>query len=149
MIHDANWHVHNEGKTNAHLRLVSDGQTIAQCNIQRLKQRSPEQPLLLDEFKQGVVKALEDRYTRLLSAREWKRKDNYNILKVVAEGEVDKIPIQWTYYHLSNAGGHCATYVFTLEKESAESFAGYDQMMVDSIKPVSYTHLTLPTICSV
>ena len=28
-------------------------------------------------------------------------------------------------------------------------FARYDQGQVDAIFPVSYTHLTLPTICSV
>ena len=134
LIHDVDWHVRDDRARNAHLRLVTNGKTLAQCNIQRLKQRSPDEPLSLTEFKSGVVSALGDRYTKLLSAREYKRKDNYNVLKIVAEGAVDEIPIQWVYYHLSHPGGHCAAYVYTMEKESASSFDAYDQMMVDTIK---------------
>lgn len=134
LIHDVDWHVRDDRAGNTHLRLVTDGKTVAQCNIRRLKQRIPQEPLSLTEFKSGVIDALGERYGDVVTSREWQRQDQYNVLKVVVAGAVDKIPIQWVYYHLSSPAGHCAAYVYTMEQNSAESFAEYDSMMVNSLK---------------
>ncbi len=64
------------------------------------------------------------------------------ILRVVVAGTASELPIQWSYYHISNNAGRRAALVFTLESSLVERFPQVDRELIDSL---SFVELPSPT----
>ena len=84
----------------------------------------------LQEFQGKIEKALGNNFGQLVDSTEATREGGLKILRVIAAGEVEQLPIQWTYYHVSDKSGHRAAFVFTLESKLAKRFAAADQSLV-------------------
>ena len=67
------------------------------------------------------------------------------ILQVAALGVIDEVPIRWVYYHISNPEGRRMAYVFTMEADMAERFAGADQVLVGGLEFTARAETPEPT----
>jgi hypothetical protein len=53
---------------------------------------------------------------------------------VTVAGATGELPIQWTYYHLSDDHGHRVSLVFTIEGNLVERFAQIDREFVSGFR---------------
>jgi hypothetical protein len=85
-----------------------------------LASRPADNPLTLEKFKKEVATIVEaDKAARLQSAEQLKSRSGLNILEIQVSGEVEDVPLNWMYFHVSNIQGRCVTFVFTHEQELA------------------------------
>jgi hypothetical protein len=131
--HDASWFVTAEAREMMSLRQLERGDLLAHCNVTTMPPRSPEKPLSLETFQQDVDKALNEKIEKVEAATEWESPTGCRCLGVLANGTVEDVPVQWRYYHLSDAAGRQATIAVTVEQELLERFADGDRPMVDSM----------------
>jgi hypothetical protein len=134
LIHSRNWRVMVDRHDVTILRLIERGDLLAQCNASVLPDVKAGQQLTLESFQTDVQRALGESFGQVEEASQQMTEDGVRVLRAVVSGIVSEIPIQWTYYHLSNAKGQQAAIVFTLEAKLVEQFAGQDQTLVSSFQ---------------
>lgn len=127
MAVDRNWQVVNEDGQVAVLRLVERGDMLAQCNATRLPALAAGKKLSLTEFQADVRKALGDNFRQFTAATELTSSADYHVLRVVAQGAVSDLPIEWRYYHVTDRSGRRAALAFTISQQFSERFADHDQ----------------------
>ncbi len=133
LVHDTRWRVIASEEDAAVLRLMDDGQLIAQCNIVQLPRRPEDQPLTLSQFQQEVQKITGDSQARIVSTDRFNNESGLETLHVVVDGVESGIPFSWLYYHIAATDGRRVTMVFTLEKEAADYFADADRQLVNNL----------------
>jgi YD repeat-containing protein len=116
------------------LRFLDRGELIAQCNISPLDQLPADRRFTLEEFQGEVERALGKNFGRIDSAVERKTAHGLRLMKVVAEGTVSELPIQWRYYLAIDPEGHRVALTYTLESKLIERFADADMMMIESLE---------------
>lgn len=131
--HDVSWFVTAEARELMSLRELERGDLVAHCNVTTMPPRSPEKPLTLEAFQQDVEKALGEKLKEIDAATEWETPTGCQCLGVFANGMVEDVPVQWRYYHLSDAAGRQATIAVTVEQSLLERFADGDRPLVDSM----------------
>ena len=134
LLHDRRWQVMIDRHDVTILRLVNRGDLIAQCNISRLPELPEGQQLQLEAFQQEIRRALDKDFGQFVEASQSVMDRGLRVLRVVASGAVSELPIQWTYYHVSDDLGHRASYVFTMEAKLGERFAEADNVLVSSLE---------------
>ena len=131
-LHDSRWHVILDNDKTTMLRLVDNGDLIAQCNIARLSDLEHGKTLPLHNFQADIRKALGDNFSEFVEADETELESGLHTTRVVTVGTVGKLTIRWTYYQLTNAQGERATCVFTFESGTEERFAAADETIIQS-----------------
>jgi hypothetical protein len=130
--YDRRWYVTSEEKDVAILRLVDRGELVAQCNISPLANVSKQ--ITLNEFQDEIRQSLGKNFGEFLAATEDTSEAGYNVYRVVANGRVSDLPIQWVYYLLTSPEGTRASLSFTMESTLAERFAAADRELVGSLR---------------
>lgn len=133
LIHPETWHVAQDRADLAILRLLHDGEAIAQCNISILPDLPLGQSINIEGFQRDVQTALGNHLHRIVDARKQTTDDGRYILRVLAAGEVEKVPVQWIYYHLADEEGRRAAMIFTLRQEVAEKFGAADVALAENL----------------
>ena len=133
-IYDRRWHITRNEVDLSVLRFLDRGELIAQCNISPLDQLPAERRFTLEEFQGDVEQALGKSFGRIDSAAERKTAHGLRLMKVVAEGTVSELPIQWRYYLAIDSEGHRVALTYTLESNLVERFADADVMMIESLE---------------
>jgi hypothetical protein len=134
MLYDRRWHVTYDDAELTVLRLLDRGELVAQCNISSLPQLSAGSEFGLEEFQSEVQQALGKNFGRVDSAAEHKTATGLRLLKVVAEGTVSELPIQWRYYLAIDAEGRRVAMTYTMESSLVDRFADADATMVESLE---------------
>ncbi len=114
--------------------MIDRGDLIAQCNVSPLADRSAEKPLSLAQYRHDVEHALGERFDRILTVAEWTDDHGQLVYRVVAHGEVEKLPIEWRYYLIAHPSGSRTAIVFTVEAPLAERFDDADRQLVDTLQ---------------
>ena len=70
LMHGRKWHVLSKQPKFAVLRMVDEGQTIAQCNIREIAALPKEKRTTLESFKLDVVKGIANSRPQIVSATE-------------------------------------------------------------------------------
>ena len=134
LLHDRRWRVMTDHRDVTIFRLVDQGDLIAQCNVSSLPPLKKGEQLELQGFQNDIRKALGDKLGQFVEAGQSVSPAGVRTLRVVALGTVEKLPIQWTYYHLSNDQGRRAACVFTHESSLTERFAETDRTFGSSFR---------------
>ena len=71
---------------------------------------------------------------QIVDAKEETDPNGRRILRVVATGTVSNAPVQWIYYHVTNAQGERLSCVFTMGGEDSEAFGFTDLEMINSLR---------------
>lgn len=134
LLHDRRWNVMVDRHDVTILRMVDRGDLIAQCNISRLPQLAAGQQFTLEAFQEDVKKTLGKNFGQIVEATQDRADGGLRTLRVIVSGTTADIPIQWTYYHLSDDAGNRAALVFTIEGNLVEKFAHIDRELIDAFR---------------
>ncbi|MCA9153851.1 MAG: hypothetical protein KDA38_03655 [Planctomycetales bacterium] len=134
LLHDRRWRLMGDEAKLAVMRMVDQGDLIAQCNISNLPAFSLGKQLTLEAFHADIEKSLGDQFMQFTEASESLNQQQLRVLKCVATGNSSGLPIVWVYYHLSNDAGRRLAIGFTLEDRLLEQFAEADQVLVNSLE---------------
>ncbi len=132
--HGRDWHILDERPNILVLRLVQRGELVAQANISPLPPAAEEKRLDLDAFQKEVEKALGENFGEVIAASESRNPAGQRVFRVVVQGEVNSLSIQWNYYLVSDDEGHQLSLVFTFERNLAKRFQHADKVIVDSLR---------------
>lgn len=134
LAHDRRWFLINNQRDLTILRLIDQGELVAQCNLAPLPAVEPGKQATLKQFQSDIKEALGERFGRFLAASQRADQRDYRVLRVVVEGKVSELPIQWHYYLLADQHGRQATFTFTVEKGLVERLAKSDGELVESFE---------------
>jgi len=137
-LHDRRWFVMANQHDIGSLRYVDRGELIAQCNVAPLAPVAPGKQITLEKFQADVEKALGDGFGEFVSASQRPNEKDYRIIKVVARGEVSKLPLQWHYYLVADKHGRQVVFTFTVEGPLVERFGNADDELVQSFEFVEH-----------
>lgn len=134
MAHDRRWNVMVDRHDATILRLVDRGDLVAQCNISRLPALAKGGQLTLEAFQDDVKKTLGKNFGQIVEAAQETGDNGIRLLRVIVSGSTAELPIQWSYYHLSDATGNRTSFVFTIEGSLVERFAQIDRELVSAFR---------------
>jgi hypothetical protein len=117
------------------LRLIDRGDLIAQCNISPLPSLATGQQLTLEAFQEDVKRTLGKSFGQIVEAAQ-ESGEGQRILRVIVSGTASDLPIQWSYYHLSDNAGNRLALVFTIEGSLIERYAQVERELVSGLQIV-------------
>jgi hypothetical protein len=134
LVHDRRWRVMSEKYDSAILRLIDRGELVSQCNISKLKNFAKGENLTLEAFQGDVKTVLEKQKGTITEASQNTTDDGILVQKLLVSGVAAELPIQWTYYHLSDSEGRRASLVFTIDAKLVERYAHTDQEIISAFR---------------
>jgi len=132
--YDRCWYVTTDRSELAVLRMLDRGEKVAQCNVSSLPTRPPDKLITLAEFQADVQRALGESFRRLVEAGQFANESDYRVYRVVAHGEVEKVPIQWNYYLLADRHGRQVVFAFTVEQKLLDRFKAADEKLLRNLR---------------
>lgn len=133
-MHDRRWHIISDQRPVMVLRMVDQGDLLAQCNISRLEDLSKGDKLAMTEFQRDVREAVKASSGQIVDAKVEATESGGEILRVAAAGVVSDVSLNWIYYHITDAEGRRAAMVVSVESELFERFAEAERVLVDSLE---------------
>lgn len=133
MTYDRRWFVTESRRDLVVLRRVDRGKLVAQCNISPLPSRSPSRSVSLSQFQKDVRFSLNDRFERFAKASQYRNAAGHRVYRVVAQGAVDRLPIEWRYYLVLDDRGRRLALAFTVERELSALLGDADRKLVDAL----------------
>jgi hypothetical protein len=132
--HGRGWHVMSDAGEVLTMRYVDRGELVAQCNVSSLADVDEGKIPTLAKFQQDIEKALDKNFGQFIQASESMNSSGHAVYRVVAEGKVSELPIQWRYYLVADGKGRQAVFAYTLESELARQLGDADQELVSSVQ---------------
>lgn len=134
LLHDRRWHVTSQERERIVLRRLDGGQLIAQCNLTIRPERQAGRQPTLAEFEKDVRFSLGNRLESLVTTGEWTNDAGLRCHRVVAQGKVDDLPMQWHYYLASPPAGRSVAFAFSVEPQFVEQLGDADRALVESVR---------------
>ncbi len=131
---DRRWHVVEDARDVAQLKLLDQGQVIAQCSVSPLPMRDPDKTFSLAEFQSDIQKALGDSFKKMVYGKQYTNAANHSGYRVVCRGTVEKVPMQWNYYYLADEHGRQVVFAFTVEQHLVEHLNKADEQLVRTLR---------------
>jgi hypothetical protein len=145
IYHNRNWHLMTDAGELLALRYLDRGELIAQCNISSLADAEPGKQPSLTTFQRDLERSLGESFERFVSASEATNSLGHRIYRVVAEGRVSELPIQWHYFRIADRDGHLAVFAFTVESDLVERLDDADELLSSTIAFAASPKNTKPT----
>jgi hypothetical protein len=133
--HDRRWEVTTQKGNAATLRMADRGLSLAQCKISGLPRagEAGAQPSLA-EFQADIQRALGKQFGQFLQASQSSNPADYRVYRVVVQGKVSDVPVQWMYYMVADKLGRRLVLVFNLRADMLDRFANADQPLVNALR---------------
>jgi hypothetical protein len=137
--HDRRWIVTNKDRESTTLRRVERGDVLAQCTITSLPAKSAGHQTTLDQFERDIRFALKEKFSELVSSRQWTNSFGHHCLEVVVRGTAEEVPIEWHYYLVAPESGNRVSIAVTIQGEMVIRLAAADRTLVNAVEllPVS------------
>lgn len=132
--HDRRWFVFQEMPHLTILRLVDEGELLAQCNVNALVKSDPGKHLAGETFEKGVREALGEKCEAIVHSGAVLKETPLSVYQVIATGTSAQLPIEWHYYLLADAEGHQAAVTFTVEQPMIERLGTLDLEMLSTLE---------------
>jgi len=132
--HDRRWVVVSEHENTAVLRMVEEGDYVAQCNIASAPRPNGESATKLPDFQEDIRTALGKSFKQFVRASESTGEAGKHVYRVEVSGEVSDVPIQWIYYLLGDPQGRRVVAAFTIQGEMVERFQEADQELIRTLR---------------
>lgn len=134
IYHSRDWHLMTDAGDLLALRYLDRGELVAQCNISSLADAEPGKAPSLAAFQHDLEHSLGDNFERFIEASEATNSLGHHIFRVIAEGRVSDLPIQWHYYLVSDQDGHQAVFAFTVETDLVQRLGDADEALAATIE---------------
>lgn len=132
LAHDFRWRSVADDARGLVLRMVDDGALLAECAVLPLPRG--EAATSIEDFRRDIERSLGSRLGRFVSSETVASPEaapgGRRVLKVVAEGSVDGLPLQWRHYLVEDAEGGRTAVTFTVERRFADRFGDADLELV-------------------
>jgi len=129
-----NWHVLVDQPELFVMRQVERGELVAECSLLPLPEPTRGEKMTLDRFQNQIQSSLEERFHRFVNSQENSLPSGGILFRVVTQGEVDEIPLQWVYYYVTDADGLGSAFVFTVARDKVEQFADQDRKLIATLQ---------------
>ena len=134
MTCDRRWYMTSDEPHLTVFRLIDRGELVAQCQISPLATQSSERPFTLTHFQNDIRFSLGKRFGQFVQAGQWQDEQGHQIFRVVAQGTVEELPIQWRYYLVVGDDGRRLALSFTVEEDLVDRLGDSDRKLVDSVE---------------
>lgn len=134
MLADRRWHIHRDSPEESILRMVENNTVIAQCSVSRLAPLEPGQQLTMEGLQADIQTLLGKGFGEFLESAEKITSSKLRMMRVVVMGELEEVPIQWIYTHLSDDSGRRLALVFTMGGTVTDRFGAADDQLADSFQ---------------
>lgn len=134
LLHARDWQMMVDRHDVTILRMIDQGELIAQCNISSLPDLAAGKRVQLSEFQADIEKALGKNFGQFVEASQQKNASGQRVLRAVVSGLASELPIQWIYYHLADDAGRQTALVFTMDAKVVEKFAAADESIVSTFE---------------
>ncbi len=131
---DRRWRMMSDVPGSAMMRMIDNDRSIAQCDLRPLATLKAGSQWTMEAFQADVRRTLDKPLKQLLEAEERLSDSGLRVLRVTAVGAVEGVPIQWVMMHFSDDSGRRMLVTFTMDGESAATFAGSDVQLANSLR---------------
>jgi len=131
--YDRRWHIMTDEPNLMTMRMVVDDELIAQCKVSTPASPSTAK-VRLSDFQKDIETSLGDDFGQFTQASVSANDRGQSIRRVIAIGQVDELPVQWNYYHVTDDDGNQVVFAFTFEASLGEQFGAADQAIVASLR---------------
>ncbi len=132
-LHDRRWYLTADIPSRTVFRLVDRGDLLAQCTVSPLPGAARKQ-VGLAEFQQDIQNALGKAFKQFVRASEPTNPAGYRINRVVVDGQVEDVPVQWIYYLVGDEQGHQVVFAFSIEAELVGRFGQADEALIQTVR---------------
>ncbi|MDA0659705.1 MAG: hypothetical protein O2931_06760 [Planctomycetota bacterium] len=133
LLHDPKWIVTQDRREKTTLEFIDQSASVAQCSVTPLPDLPIGKTVSLSDFRQDIESAIGNNLHQLVDTRE-SSDEHLSLIRVVATGRAQTVPIQWIYYHTTSPEGRRAVVVFTLKQEDAEKFGTTDLELIKGLR---------------
>ena len=133
-VMDRRWRMMSDLTGSSVMRMIDNDRSIAQCNLKSLASLAPGKQWTLEAFQADVRQTIGKDLTQLIEADQRVSATGLRVLRVVAHGDVEGVPIQWVMLHFSDDSGRRVSATFTMSGDMINSFAGADLQLADSLR---------------
>jgi hypothetical protein len=134
ICHGRDWHLMTDAGDMLALRYLHRGELVAQCNVSSLADVEPGKEPSLETFQQDLKRSLGESFGQYVEASESTTSTGHHIYRVIVEGRVSDLPIQWHYFLVADRAGQVAVFAFTVESELVERLGDADEALVSTIE---------------
>ncbi len=129
--HPRDWYVLTADARRATLRLIRNGELLAQANIVVPQPRQPGKLIDLEEFKSGIRAGLGASFGKFVEAGHADQGPGQKIQRVSVSGIAADLAIRWKYFLVNDvATGREVIFTFVVEEPLLEDFGTLDWDLV-------------------
>lgn len=132
--YNRDWYITADERDLTVLKLMDEGQRVAQCNLSSLAKVDPAKLPTLAEFQEEVRGALGKNFGEFIEAGQAPNELKHRVYRVVVRGSVNDLPIQWYYYLVANEQGNQAAFAFTMDAAAVTRLNGADKRLVNQFR---------------
>lgn len=133
LLHDPRWIVTQDRREKATLEYIDQSVSMAQCSITPLPDLPIGKTVSLSDFRQDIESAIGSNLHQIMDAQE-SNDEHLSLIRIVATGQAQTVPIDWIYYHTTSPHGRRAVVVFTLKQEDSHRFAARDLELIKGLR---------------
>ncbi len=133
-VAERHWTTILDNGIDATLKLIQDNKTVAYCTITNLADMEPGRQLSLEGYQNDIKKTIGNKFGQFLEADEKLSQTGLRMMRVVAIGQVEDVPVHWINILLSNDGGRHVSLAYTMNQSKVEAFGTQDLQMAGSLE---------------
>ena len=134
VLMDRRWRMMKDQPQGAMMRMVKNDLSIGQCDIQRVPPPADGQPWSLTAFESSVQILLGEQFIEMVESDERTTASGTRVLRAVANGSAEGVPIRWVLMHLSDESGKQIVATFTMEGSNIDAFGSSDMQFASSLQ---------------
>jgi hypothetical protein len=128
------WYITADERDLTVLKLMDQGERIAQCNISSVPKVDVSKLPTLAEFQEEVRSALGKSFGEFVEAGQSTNALKHRVYQVVTRGTVNELPIEWHYYLVADEHGQQAALAFTVDASLVSRLKGVDKLVVNQLQ---------------
>lgn len=134
LTHSSKWTPIGDNSQAAILRMVDQGDLIAQAHITRLQSLEAGTKLTADRYRKDVAEAIGDGNGQVVDVSDFVTARGYDGIRAIVSAEVSGVAIQWIYLHIADATGRRCGWVITVEQDRLDRLGNEDQTLADAFE---------------
>lgn len=131
---DRRWRLIQDAPGSAVMRMIENDTSVAQCNMRPLVKLPAGKQWTLEAFEADVRQTLGKELGQLIEGDQRVSAQGLRVLRIVADGETQGVPIRWIMMHFSDDDGNRVLATFTMSGDKVTTFAGNDSQLADSLR---------------
>ena len=134
VLMDRRWRMMRDQSGAAMMRMVENDRSIGQCDIQPVPRPANGQPWSLTAFESSAQLLLGKQFVEMVESDERTTTSGTRVLRAVANGSAEGVPIRWILMHLSDESGKQIVATFTMEGSNIDAFGSSDMQFASSLR---------------